>query len=298
MLVLEEVQRRALCVVVSAPSCALPPHASIPTAPAPQHRRRSSQPALPLPFAAPSVLSVSPPQRLSALEPPPISHPPMLGFALRHMLGWERIQDLEGRGQGHTGRRKRARFCRENGFGARAPARARDPGGRRRLASAATTRARCRRLPSEHEPPLSTKEATALLSLHIQSADELRIFLRSMYDDGIGSPLYMPSGCRLSPTEATPPRAQLVVDTGLGRADAGRHGSRRRRRKRSRPRPQLVHGLPARPVEGRVPARQRLGRREWVSAPKAISNHSPHPTPPKHTIYYILLPPSKRFLPL
>ena len=53
---------------------------SIPTAPAPQHRRRSSQPALPLPFAAPSVLSVSPPQRLSALEPPPISHPPMLGF--------------------------------------------------------------------------------------------------------------------------------------------------------------------------------------------------------------------------
>ena len=26
--------------------------------------------------------------------------------------------------------------------------------------------------------------------------------------------------------------------------------------------------------------------------------HSPHPTPPKRTIYYILLPPSKRFLPL
>ena len=24
----------------------------------------------------------------------------------------------------------------------------------------------------------------------------------------------------------------------------------------------------------------------------------PHPTPPKHIIYYILLPPSKRFLPL
>jgi len=31
---------------------------------------------------------------------------------------------------------------------------------------------------------------------------------------------------------------------------------------------------------------------------KAFSNHSPHPTPPKRTIYYILLPPSKRFLPL
>jgi len=106
-----------------------------------------------------------------------------------------------------------------------------------------------------------------------------------MYDDGIGSPLYMPSGCRLSPTEATPPRAQLVVDTGLGRADAGRHGSRRRRRKRSRPRPQLVHGLPARPVEGRVPARQRLGRREWVFAPNAVATErrnqrrGPHRTP-------------------
>jgi len=29
----------------------------------------------------------------------------------------------------------------------------------------------------------------------------------------------------------------------------------------------------------------------------AISNHSPHPTPSKHNIYYILLSPSKKFLP-
>ena len=34
-----------------------------------------------------------------------------------------------------------------------------------------------------------------------------------------------------------------------------------------------------------------------IAVPKAFSNHSPHSTPPKHTIYYILLPPSKRFPP-
>ncbi|KAG2616687.1 hypothetical protein PVAP13_3NG249566 [Panicum virgatum] len=71
---------------------------------------------------------------------------------------------------------------------------------------------------------------------------------------------------------SAPPRAQPVVDTGRGRADAGRHGSRRRRRKRSRPRPQLVLGLPARPVDGRVPARQRLGRRERVSVPNTVAS--------------------------
>ena len=43
-------------------------------------------------------------------------------------------------------------------------------------------------------------------------------------------------------------------------------------------------------------------RRPWLAAEstgcnKAFSDHSPHPTPLKRTIYYILLPPSKRFLP-
>ena len=68
---------------------------------------------------------------------------------------------------------------------ARGPARARDLGGRRRLAYAATARAWCRRLLLEHEPLLSTKDATTLLSLCIQSADERRILLRLMQDDGI-----------------------------------------------------------------------------------------------------------------
>jgi len=49
----------------------------------------------------------------------------------------------------------------------------------------------------------------------------------------------------------------------------GRQGHGRRRRKRSWPRPQLVCGLPARPVDGRIPARQRLGRRGRVFAPNA-----------------------------
>ena len=71
---------------------------------------------------------------------------------------------------------------------------------------------------------------------------------------------------------SAPPHTQPFVDTGRGRADAGRHGSRRRRRKRSRPRPQLVLGLPARPVDGRVPARQRLGRRERVSVPNTVAS--------------------------
>jgi hypothetical protein len=40
-------------------------------------------------------------------------------------------------------------------------------------------------------------------------------------------------------------------------------------RRHSQLRLQLVNGLPMRPVEGRIPARQRLGRRGWVSAPNA-----------------------------
>ena len=40
--------------------------------------------------------------------------------------------------------------------------------------------------PSEHEPPLSTKEATTLLYLCIQSADRRHILLGLMQDDGIG----------------------------------------------------------------------------------------------------------------
>jgi hypothetical protein len=48
-----------------------------------------------------------------------------------------------------------------------------------------------------------------------------------------------------------------------------RLGPEGRRRRRSRPRPQLVHDLLARQVEGRVPARQRLGCRGRVSAPNS-----------------------------
>ncbi|XP_066318321.1 uncharacterized protein [Miscanthus floridulus] len=54
---------------------------------------------------------------------------------------------------------------------------------------------------------------------------------------------------------------------GCAATERGRQGHGRRRRKRNRPRPQLVNGLPMRPVDGRVPARQRLGRRGRVSAP-------------------------------
>jgi hypothetical protein len=60
----------------------------------------------------------------------------------------------------------------------------------------------------------------------------------------------------------SPPRAQVH-----GEAEAGRHRPGRRRRKRSQSRPQLVHGLPARPVDARIPVRQCLGRRRRVSAP-------------------------------
>ena len=49
------------------------------------------------------------------------------------------------------------------------------------------------------------------------------------------------------------------------------HGRRNRRTRRPWPRPQLVHSLPARPVDGRVPNRQRLGRRERDSANQRIS---------------------------
>jgi hypothetical protein len=49
------------------------------------------------------------------------------------------------------------------------------------------------------------------------------------------------------------------------------HGRRRCRARRQRPRPELVHSLPARPVEGRIPARQRLGRCERGSACQRFS---------------------------
>jgi hypothetical protein len=52
--------------------------------------------------------------------------------------------------------------------------------------------------------------------------------------------------------------------------DAGRHGPGQRRKGHDRPRPQLVHDLPARPLEGRIPARQHLGRRSRVSAPMLV----------------------------
>ncbi|KAG0515746.1 hypothetical protein BDA96_10G304700, partial [Sorghum bicolor] len=47
----------------------------------------------------------------------------------------------------------------------------------------------------------------------------------------------------------------------------------RGRGKRRRPRPQLVHGMPPRPVEGRIPARQRLGCCRRVSALDADGWH-------------------------
>ena len=56
-------------------------------------------------------------------------------------------------------------ICRQNGFSARALARASDPCGRRRLGSAPAAVARSCRLSSEHATPRSTKEATATLSL-------------------------------------------------------------------------------------------------------------------------------------
>ena len=57
------------------------------------------------------------------------------------------------------------------------------------------------------------------------------------------------------------------VTLGRGVVEDARHGSGYRRRRRRRPRAQLVLGLPARPVEGRIPALQRLGCRGWVLAP-------------------------------
>ena len=56
---------------------------------------------------------------------------------------------------------------------------------------------------------------------------------------------------------------------GPGGAHAGRQGRGLQPRRRGRPCPQLVHDLPARPVDGRVPVRQRLGCRGQVSAPNA-----------------------------
>jgi hypothetical protein len=64
------------------------------------------------------------------------------------------------------------------------------------------------------------------------------------------------------------PRTQPLASA-HGDVVAGRQGAAQRRGKRRRLRPQLVHGMPARPVEGRIPAHQRLGRRGRVSAPNA-----------------------------
>ena len=50
-------------------------------------------------------------------------------------------------------------------------------------------------------------------------------------------------------------------------------GRERGRGNRRRPRPQLVHGMPPRPVEGRIPARQRLGCCRRVSALDADGWH-------------------------
>jgi hypothetical protein len=74
-----------------------------------------------------------------------------------------------------------------------------------------------------------------------------------------------------SPASAPPPRAQSrpAADKGQAGVDDGRLGHGRRLAARRRPRPQLVHGLPARPVDGHAPVRQRLGRRGRVSTPDA-----------------------------
>jgi hypothetical protein len=69
------------------------------------------------------------------------------------------------------------------------------------------------------------------------------------------------------PTAHTDSSGHMTHDRGM--VDAGRHGPRRRQRRRHRPCSQLVHGLPARPLDGCIPARQCLGRRGRVSAPDA-----------------------------
>jgi hypothetical protein len=82
---------------------------------------------------------------------------------------------------------------------------------------------------------------------------------------------YLEAALRPSrPATVSPVRAQIRSTDVLGRggADAGKRPTRRQRR-RSLPHPQLVHGLPARPVDGRVPAHQRLGTRRRVFAPNA-----------------------------
>jgi hypothetical protein len=55
--------------------------------------------------------------------------------------------------------------------------------------------------------------------------------------------------------------------SGAGGAASGRRAASRRGGRRRRLWPQLVHGIPIRPVEGRVPAHQRLARCRRVSAP-------------------------------
>jgi hypothetical protein len=73
---------------------------------------------------------------------------------------------------------------------------------------------------------------------------------------------------RRSAVAASPPHTRPVMGSGCG-TDVGRSGPGRRRGKRRRPQPQLVCGLPHGPVDGRIPARQRLD----------VADRSPPPTP-------------------
>lgn len=80
-----------------------------------------------------------------------------------------------------------------------------------------------------------------------------------------------PTKAVTAPATSAPPCP--VAASGPGGAHPGRRGHGQRRKKRNRPRPQQVHGMPARPVDVRVPARQRLGRRGRVSAPNVDGWH-------------------------
>jgi hypothetical protein len=71
-----------------------------------------------------------------------------------------------------------------------------------------------------------------------------------------------------APAVTAPTNAKTRPASGSGHAgaDLSQQGHGCRWRKRSRPRPQLVNTLPVQPMEGHVPARQRLGRRGRVPA--------------------------------
>jgi hypothetical protein len=81
---------------------------------------------------------------------------------------------------------------------------------------------------------------------------------------------YLDAAHRLAkPVTMSPSRAQNHVLWGSGMVDTRQHGPEHRRRRCRRPLPQLVHSLPARPLDGRIPACQRLGHRGRVSIPNA-----------------------------